>query len=201
MPTKLGLYENASQLRPASRSPAVRQFGGIKVFAQTQSKLEEGIKLLSAAICNVLLTNSTLTPSLTRYLVSEEIGCEVPRRVFSAVLGSVLRSGALDTVICEGSQGTAFRVVVHRSKLAEFEARVSEIGGRLCREKLVAISDVRDEFFSAKSKGDWTKAMFVVARLVRLGLGRYRDQFSIEVQEPIADAVLHANSIVDTSCA
>src|SRR5438045_4143652 len=108
----IGLFASADDLPPCGGRSASRQFGGIKVFAASARELTAGTDRVSRSIAEVSGVSWGLTPSMLRYLVQQELGAEVPRRVFSALLGYGLHRGDVDGVICEGSQGTPFRVII-----------------------------------------------------------------------------------------
>jgi hypothetical protein len=191
------LFASPDDLPARANRNIFRQFGGIKVFAATSRELAAGIDRVGQSIDQVSRVSWGLTPSMLRYLVQQELGAEVPKRVFSALLGYRLHCGQIDGVICEGSQGTPFRVIIHRDRIGEFNIRTRKIADDLRERRTVQISEMRDRYFKNKAKGTWTQAMYMAARLVRLGLADYRDQYSVKMPDLLANAVLYTQQSVD----
>ena len=194
----VGLFASAGDLRAQRREGAVRQFGGIKVFSSSSRELNAGINRVCRSIVRVSGASWGLNPSMLRYLVQQDLNAEIPKRVFSALLGYSLRRGDLDAVICEGSQGTPFRVIIHRDRIAEFANRTRETADQLCKHRTLQISQVRDKYFRDKAKGSWTQAMYVAARLVRLGIAEYQDQYTIKMPSVLANAIMYSDECFDT---
>ncbi len=185
----LGLYDAESDV-PSGTGPIVhKQLGGLRIYSRSKRQLDAGIDRLAAVISETSQKSPGLTPSLLRYVAGERIGTQIPKRVFSAVLGSLLRRGQLDAVICEGPEGTRFRVILERYRLSEFQDRVKETTSLLCAKKTLAIAFLRDRYFPGTAKGRWTHAMFIAARLVRLGIALYVDRYRIELAESVANAI------------
>lgn len=191
------LFASADDLPSRASRSAFRQFGGIKVFAATPGELAAGVDRVSRSIAQVSGVSWGLTPSMLRYLVQQELGGEVPKRVFSALLGYHLHCGEVDGVICEGTQGTPFRVIIHRDRVREFNDRTRNIADDLCKRRTLQISEMRDRYFKNKAKGTWTQAMYMAARLVRLGLAEYRDQYSVKMTDLLANAIVYTHESVD----
>jgi hypothetical protein len=191
------LFASADDLPTRANRSAFRQFGGIKVFAATPGELAASINRVSRSITQVSGVSSGLTPSMLRYLVQQELGGEVPKRVFSALLGYRLHCGEVDEVICEGSHGTPFRVIIHRDRVREFNDRTRKIADDLWQRRILQISEMRDRYFKSKAKGTWTQAMYMAARLVRLGLAEYRDQYSVKRPDFLANAIVYTHASVD----
>lgn len=51
------------------------------------------------------------------------------------------------------------------------------------------ISEIRDRLYPGRSKGDWTRAYYLAARLVRIGLADFIDRFSIERNKDAYNAI------------
>lgn len=194
----IGLFASADDLPARTSRMAIRHFGGIKVFAASSRELTAGVDRVSRIIVQIAGASWGLTPSMLRYLAQQELEAEIPKRVFSALLGYCLHCGDLDGVICEGSQGTPFRVIMHRDRVREFDGRTQEIADELCKRRVLQISEMRDRYFKNKAKGAWTQAMYLAARLVRLGIAEYRDQYSIQMPDLITNAIVHAHESFDT---
>lgn len=189
---KLNLYSSADELSPRG-APAFRQFGGVKVFSTSQKELDAAIARVRELVEQVCVGSWGLTPSMTQYLVQQEIGAEIPRRAFNAILGSQLRCGNLVCVLGEGSQGTPFRVILHPERAKDFRCRVRQTAELLPDRRTVQIAEIRDKYFAGKPKGSWTQSMYVAARLVRLGIAEYRDQYTVVMPDIVANALKHIN--------
>jgi hypothetical protein len=131
-----------------------------------------------------------LNVSLYNYLVDEDLKQKVPKRIFSALLGRQLRDGNLDAIVCEGPKGTPFRVMLTNKRLGEFQERVERVHAILLRDKKLPISTIREMFFNPKQKGAWTQAMYIGARLVRMGVAVFEDQYTISMPAVIRNALL-----------
>jgi hypothetical protein len=188
----LGLYDSEEDVPPRSKRCVSRQLGGIKVYASTQATLDRGTQKLGELIVDTCSASLALTPSLIRYLVQNRVDGQVPRRCFSAVLGWQMRSGLLDSVLCEGQMGSAFRVIVHAPVRSRFEERTKESRDLLRDARRVQISVLRDKYYAESTKGSWTQASFIAARVVRLGWARYVDRFTIEMPGYVSDAIRHS---------
>lgn len=191
--TKFGLVERQSDLPERSGRGASRQFGGTRIFAATERDLAREVDCVSKAIVDTCAATPALTPSMLRYLVEQDLTAKLPKRVFGALLGSQLRTGGLDAVVCEGVQRTPYRVILHSDRVSEFSGRVREIARHLVQGRMMRISDVRDKYFPQKPKGSWTHAMYLAARLVRLGFAEYPDQYCIKMPDSVANAILHTD--------
>jgi hypothetical protein len=194
----IALFASVDDLPRRTTRAVVRQFGGIKVFAASSSALNTGVDCICQCIIRVSNASWGLTPSLLKYLTQQELKVEVSKRVFSALLGHSLRCGVLDAIICEGSQGTAFRIIMHRDRIGDFGRRTQEVSRHLYKRRALQVSELRDTYFNTKPKGSWTQAMYMAARLVRLGIAEYQDQYSIKMPDVVANAVVHSVKPFDT---
>lgn len=186
----IGLFASPEELPSYANNCASRQFGGIRIFAVTSTKLQDAIDRTCKGILRVSAGTWGLTPSMLLILVQQDLGVEISKRVFSALLGYKLRCGDLDTVICESTQGAPFRVVLHRNRIADFKSRTRETADQLHARRILQISDIRDNYFKNKPKGSWTQAMYVAARLARLGIAEYQDQYTIKMPDTVANALM-----------
>ena len=175
---------------------AVRRFGGIQIYASSEHILKRGIGLVTKGILQVSNTSPGLNPNFLKFLVQQNLGIEIPKRIFSAILGSQLRAGVLEEVTCQGSKGTPFRVIIHRDRVREFNKRVDEVALSLLQSHQVQISAIRERFFPGKSKGAWTLASYIAARLVRIGWAIYVDPYRIELPEPVKNAAVRAELLL-----
>lgn len=194
--TGIRLYEGAKDGSQIG-GEVFRQFGGVKIFAATNRELVVGIERVSRAIIEVCAGSSGLAPSLIRYLVEREIGVKLPKRVVGALLGSQLRQGALDVAICEGPQGSSYRVILHRDRIEEFGKRVQKICGDLVMARTLRIAEIRDEFFPENARGSWTQAMYIAGRVARLGFAVFPDRYSINMPVCVANAILQSDHTLD----
>jgi hypothetical protein len=194
---EIGLFERAKDLPGRGTSITSRQFGGIRVFADSESRLKNGIEFIGGTIVRIAGQNCGIAPSMLRYLVSEDIGSPVPKRVFSALCGYHLRLGILDSIVCEGPKGNAFRVILHRDQLREFNGRVRDVGAEVTSCGIVRIFDLRDRYYPGRPKGSWTQAMLIGARLVRLGIADYKDQYTFKKASAVSNAILHTNGCLN----
>jgi hypothetical protein len=60
----------------------------------------------------------------------------------------------------------------------------------LLRDKKLPISTIREMFFNPKQKGAWMQAMYIGARLVRMGVAVFEDQYTISMPSVIRNALL-----------
>lgn len=191
-----GLYQTADDV-PGRAKGVMRQFGGIRVFGKSTEQLNAGVQSVCAVVQDVTQHNLCLAPSMLRYLVRERLGADISQRIFSALLGSCLRTGVIDVSICEGTQGNPFRVVVHADNKSTFHRRVAEVISLVSIERTLQIAAIRDRYFSDKEKGGWTEGSYIAARVVRLGFGEYIDRFSIKIPDIMTDAFLQTHNSIN----
>lgn len=185
----LGLFDRQADVG-AKLDPASMQFGGITIFAATPAALESGIERLGQAIRKVTDQASGLNYSLIQYFVAQQLGQDIPTRCFGAVLGRTLHFGQLDIVVCEASTGRPFRIYFSPAQMALFTLRVDELKQQLVKDRRLLINVARAKYFPANEKGDWTRAMYIVARLVRLGLATYEDKYRVSMPASVGNAFL-----------
>lgn len=181
---------STSRLAPKRAKPvAQRRFGGIDLYAYGEAELEAKIEDVRAHILAAVRENGPLVPSLIRYLVSQRADDEISQRVFSALLGAELRSGRLDAVVCESEGGKPFRIVLATEGFSEFAVRLRRCLDIIPRSGKLGISEIRDRLYPGGSKGDWTKAYYLAARLVRIGVADFIDRFTIERNKDAYNAI------------
>lgn len=181
---------STSRLAPRGARPvAQRRFGGIDLYAYGDAELESKIDAIRSHILGVVREKGPLAPSLIRYLVRQRMDDEISQRVFSALLGAELRSGRLDVVVCESEGGKPFRIVVATEMSSDFAVRLRRCLDMIPQSGQLAISEIRDRLYTGDKKGDWTKAYYLVARLVRIGLAEFIDRFTIERNKDAYNAI------------
>ena len=67
------------------------------------------------------------------------------------------------------------------------------------RSGKLGISEIRDRLYPGGSKGDWTRAYYLAARLVRIGLVDFIDRFNIERNKDANNAICGIDDPLYTS--
>jgi hypothetical protein len=168
---------------------AQRRFGGIDLYAHDDAELELKIEVIRSDILATVREHGPLVPSLIRYLASLRAEEQISQRVFSALLGAELRCGHLDAVICESEGGKTFRIIVEADGKLKFGVFLWKSLDMVPRYGKLDISTIRDRLYPGGSKGDWTKAYYLAARLSRIGLADFIDRFSIERNKDAYNAI------------
>lgn len=176
--------------QPQGAGLAETKLGGIRIFARSPRELEQGLRQLSVLINDNLAAHASLDRRALLRRVADAAGEWLDQRVFSAVLGSQLRVGRADSILCAAESGRVFRVLVARENLAAFHGRVRQLGQALKNAQRLWVRDVRDLFFPAGGPGAWTYARHICARAVFVGTARYADRFSLAWPEGLDRAAL-----------
>lgn len=165
------------QALPSSCDPVSRRLGGVTVWAPTPVKLERGIDQLSDAIDECASAHLSITKAVLRKLVRERLpACKIEDRLFSAVLGSTLRSGLLDAIVCASENDKPYRVLIHRAQLPRFAEATKTAITMLRRNGTIAVPLLEKAIFGNRSYNTWSSTAHVLARLSYLGLAQLGEE-------------------------
>lgn len=187
--SKLALF--TARLTPKrSKLIARKRFGGIELYAYGNDQLEQDIASIRSSIIKVADESGPVTSGLMRYLVGMRLNQEISQRIFNAILGSELRSGRLDGLMCKSHTGKAFRVVLKSDAKKAFEERLRSCLKILPSAGRFKISSIRRHLYPEDSRGEWTKAYYVASRLAQIGLIDFTDRFNIERSKDASNAII-----------
>lgn len=172
-------------------SPASVRLGGLTLYAPNETLLEKQLTLLTNAIENCATEHLSLVRNTLNSEVRKITGVEVDKRVFGAVLGSVLRTGKIDSVPIAAASGKAFRALVHAKNIKTFEEAIDAVAVLLRGKKHLGVRDVEELLFKQRQWGTWSSASHVLARLVYLGRACYIDDKHFRWPTEIDDAIKH----------
>jgi hypothetical protein len=146
------------------------QMGGITLWAEDAKTLAAGVLEFQRAISQVAQSHLSTTRAVLKKLVREALGGErLEDRVFSAVLGSVLRSGDIDTVICASKYDKGYRVYVHQAQQQAWASACSKALD-LCRERgIISVRELETAIFGERRYNTWSSASHVLAYLTYRG--------------------------------
>jgi hypothetical protein len=163
------MWFKAADVPADVHQPALVRLGGLTAYSDDQAALEENVEKLSDIIVECSKEHLIAPRDVIRHVV-EQKGADVrDRRFFNAVLGRCLRFGRLDTLAC-GNRQKPFTCVIHPESHEEVENLMAASMRRLCGQRDVRVTELRDELFPRKEWGTWFVVQNALSRLVFLGL-------------------------------
>jgi len=171
-----------------SRGVASRRFGGVTLYAADDDSLDRHTLLAQSAIISACSAIPSSTRTVLRHLVTQHLGAELDDRAFGALLGSVLRTGAIDSIPVASQNDRIYRVLVEQSRLVEFRSKVTTTGTWLIEAGTLSVSEVRYRYYPNLGYGAWTSAQHLLARLALFGAAEYVDTKSFRFPRGLAGA-------------
>lgn len=172
-----------------SNQDSALKLGGITVFGKNEIALLDGIRTVADAIGMVSRSHLTLTRTNLRCEVRKLFETEIDDRVFSGILGSELRKGAMDSLVCAAASGKTYRILVHAARLSEFDKWLADATRRLRTNRVIQVRDVEQMAFGSRRWGTWSSALHILTRAVRLGRACYVDDMTFAWPRGIDNAV------------
>lgn len=158
--------------RATSRARSIK-LGGVAVWAESEEQLTDGIDDLCESIARCTKVHLSMTKAVLRKIVRDHRSeSEIEDRLFSAVLGYVLRRGELDATVCASENDRAFRVLIHASRLDGFDQALIAAETLLRKERIIEVPRLERIIFGERSYNTWSSTAHVLGRLSYLGLGK-----------------------------
>lgn len=142
-----------------------KKFGGITLWSTSEEQLNSGIAQVQAAIESCSKEHLTITRNVLRKLVRDRLRVEVDDKVFSAILGSLLRSGAVDAILCASKNDKSYRVLIHREQLGRFQKAVDAALGMLESGATVEVRELERAVFGKRAYNTWSSASHIFSYL------------------------------------
>ena len=158
-----------------SRSPASFRLGGVTVYGPNEEQLRSGLEALATAIERSSKQHPSLTRTTLNSLVRSDIGFEVDKRIFGAVLAWRLRLGHIDSIPCAAVSGKVYRVLVHGEQWLPFVSRLDFVKRQLRTHRVLQVHDAQQQLFRYRQWGTWSAASHLLAHLVQMGNACYLD--------------------------
>lgn len=155
------------------REPASVQLGGIKVWAESESGLYRAISTGQSAIESIVKSYLGVSRATIKKQVQDQLDAEIEERVFSAVLGQTLRTGAIDSTVCASKNDRSFRVFMHSNGRARWNEALKLAFDEVSRRSILAVRDLEAKVFGKREYGTWSSASYLLARLNYLGIVRF----------------------------
>lgn len=172
--------------RATSRATSAK-LGGVSVWAESEEQLATGIEDLSEAIAHCAKGHLSITKAVLRKIVRDHRSeSEIEDRLFSAVLGYVLRRGELDATVCASETDRAFRVLIHVSQLDRFYQALATAEALLRKERIIEVPQLEKMIFGKRSYNTWSSTAHILGRLSYLGLGKLDDRATCHLVEDVA---------------
>jgi len=167
------LATNRQDLARSATNAASTRLGGVSVWAATEDELSAGIGALGEAISACAKLHLSLTKAVLRKLVrARRSDSQIEDRLFSALLGSVLRRGELDVMVCASKNDRRFRVILHASQIDRFKQALTTAETMLRTERAIEVPRLEKVIFGKRSYNTWSSTSHVLGRISYLGLGR-----------------------------
>jgi len=173
-------------LRNAAPRAASTKLGGVSIWAESESELSAGIEEVGEAIAHCAKAHLSITKVVLRKLVRDyRSDFKIEDRLFSAILGYVLRHGRLDAIVCASDSDRAFRVLLHSSQINRFACALEAAGKMLRENRIIEVRHLEKVVFGQRSYNTWSSTAHLLGRLSYLGLGKLDDRGTCRlVEEP-----------------
>lgn len=168
-----GIATRARDLAPTPEGPATIQLGGVRLYAASEEKLNQGLALIGEAVSSQCGSLPSVDRAALQSLVCKQLGEIVEDRLFGAVLGQKMREGLIESIPCAAVNYKVFRVFVHRVQLGSFRRRLSELKRQLLSAGTMTVAEVRKSHFSDSQPSASSAAAHLFARLVLEGCATY----------------------------
>jgi hypothetical protein len=183
---QIRLATSRQGLRNATARAASIKLGGVSVWASSETELSTGIEELGKAIALCSKTHLSITKSVLRKLVRDHRSeSEIEDRLFSAVLGYLLRRGELDATVCASENDRAFRVLLHSSQIERFGGALTAAEVMLREDRIIEVPRLEKIIFGQRSYNTWSSTAHILGRLSYLGLGRLDDRGTCRLVEEV----------------
>src|SRR5688572_16371002 len=111
MPAKRSSAKRLRTTRAGLREPfASKRFGGITIYAQSDSELQEGFEELVKSIAAASSNNLLMTKNHILAVCREDLKIELPDRLASAAFGRLLALGRISVLPCLTINNRVFRL-------------------------------------------------------------------------------------------
>lgn len=165
------------------------QLGGVTVYGQTRQQTIQAIQEIGQTIDDQGKSHLSITRPVLQKLVSDKIGERIERRLFGAILGSRVRFGQFEALLCEAEEGAEFRVFIHTDQIRRFRTALRDTQIILERSDEVIVKEIEDTLFPARAYNTWSSTSHVLARLVFEGKAEYVDKMTFRFPKGLDDAV------------
>jgi hypothetical protein len=164
--------------------PASVKLGGTTLWAAEPDTLRSGLQDLEAAILQSASVHLTTVRNVLGKLVRDSLGAyELDDKLFSAVLGAVLRSGRMDSLIVASKNDKTFRVFIHGQQSDPWQ-RAKETALTLLKTgNILTIPDLESRIFKHRAYNTWSSASHVLAHLSYYGTVRLLDDGSARLED------------------
>ena len=156
--------------------PASVKLGGTTLWAAEPGTLQSGLQELEAAILESAAVLLAARRSVLKKLVKDGLGGrDLNDKLFSAVLGAVLRSGRMDSLIAVSANDKPFRVFIHREQLDRWRRAKETALSLLKTRKCLSVRELESHIFEHRTYNTWSSASHVLAHLSYYGIVRLLD--------------------------
>jgi hypothetical protein len=163
--SKIGLQ------REAGWDASIR-LGGTTIWGANEVTLSKSLEALRNAIVTASGLHLTTTKAVLRKLVRENLGqAALDERMFSAVVGSVLRVGHLDTLLCASKNDRLFPVLVSQERIEALALALDTARQMLRESDLVTVPELEAVLFGKRAYNTWSSSSHVLGHLAFLGFG------------------------------
>ena len=165
-------------------APSSVKLGGTTLWAAESALLQDGLQMLDLAIQESACVQLSSVRSVLKKLALNKLGAgELNDKLFSAVLGAVLRSGRMDSLLCASKNDKVYRVFVHRAQLERWRRACGTALTLLKSRKVLTVRDLEARIFKHRVYNSWSSASHVLAHLSYYGSVRLLDDGSGCLQE------------------
>jgi hypothetical protein len=160
----------------SERTRASQKLGGITLWSKSDESLARSASYVREEIELVASEHLCVTKNVLRKLVRTKIAPrEVEDKVFSAILGSAMRLGAIDSIVCASKNDRPYRALVHSSKLADFDDALAAAVKALQDDGTLAVADLEARLFGTRRYNTWSASSSVLAHLSYRGFSAIDD--------------------------
>ncbi len=174
------------------RDAVCLSLGGVNLYACDAEYLDYVVEAKSAVIEDSLLPHLTMLRNPLAKLVREEVKHPVERRLFTAILGRLLRLGRITCFPCLTINGKVLRTLVHRDQIGTFQEQLEWTVGALRENGVLAVRTVERHCFPEPKWGTWVSSSNLLAHAAYKGYAVYADKDRFTWPGEIENAVRSA---------
>lgn len=149
--------------------------GGVPLYGPSVERVEAYVTRLQGGLIKTANERLTTDRALL-YAATADLHEGLVDRLFNAVVGSVLKVGSVDALMCESINGKQFRVFVGAERRSDVSTAIDKVVALAAGVDRLSVRSIKEQCSKLDRNMDWAAASRLAGLVVWRGNAEYMDR-------------------------